>query len=122
MKSPEKTPDEGDARRDRRHFLLRRLHSLSGVVPVGVFLAVHLWANVRAVYGHPASDPSTRCPDAVGPERQPVGAAGDAHVCRHDVRRRCLIDASDGEVSAGRPGALDQRPRSVIRSLVGASR
>ena len=113
MKSPEKTPDEGDARRDRRHFLLRRLHSLSGVVPVGVF---------RAVYGHPASDPSTRCPDAVSPERQPVGAAGDAHVCRRDLRRRLLIDASDGELSAGSPGALVEGLRSVIRSLVGASR
>jgi len=112
MKSPEKTPDEGDARRDRRHFLLRRLHSLSGVVPVGVF---------RAVYDHPASELSTRCPDAVGPERQPVGAAGDAHVCRRDLRRR-LIDAPDGEVSAGRPGALVEGLRSVIRSLVGASR
>jgi succinate dehydrogenase/fumarate reductase cytochrome b subunit (b558 family) len=36
---------------DRRHFLLKRLHSLSGVVPVGAFLLEHLWTNARAVYG-----------------------------------------------------------------------
>lgn len=29
----------------RNHFLLRRLHSLTGVVPVGVFLCVHLTVN-----------------------------------------------------------------------------
>lgn len=43
-----------DARRDRRHFALRRLHSLSGVVPVGAFLVVHLWTNSKAMLG-PAS-------------------------------------------------------------------
>lgn len=29
----------------RNHFLLRRLHSLSGIVPVGVFLVIHLYTN-----------------------------------------------------------------------------
>ena len=38
----------------RRHFYLRRLHSLSGVVPVGLFLVEHLWTNARAVYGRDA--------------------------------------------------------------------
>lgn len=33
---------------DRRHFLLRRLHSLSGIVPVGAFLIEHLLTNSRA--------------------------------------------------------------------------
>lgn len=42
------------ARRQRRHFLLRRLHSLTGVAPVGVFLVTHLWTNARAVYGRDA--------------------------------------------------------------------
>lgn len=41
--------DDGSV--NRRHFLLRRLHSLSGVVPVGAFLVTHLWTNARAVYG-----------------------------------------------------------------------
>jgi succinate dehydrogenase/fumarate reductase cytochrome b subunit (b558 family) len=36
---------------DRRHFVLKRMHSLSGVVPVGAFLLEHLWTNARAVYG-----------------------------------------------------------------------
>lgn len=35
---------------DRNHFVLRRLHSLSGIVPVGVFLMVHLYTNSLAWY------------------------------------------------------------------------
>jgi succinate dehydrogenase / fumarate reductase, cytochrome b subunit len=35
----------------RRHFLLRRLHSLSGVLPLGLFLVDHLWTNAHALYG-----------------------------------------------------------------------
>lgn len=45
---------DADTRRNRRHFALRRLHSLSGVVPVGAFLVVHLWTNSKAMLG-PAS-------------------------------------------------------------------
>jgi succinate dehydrogenase / fumarate reductase, cytochrome b subunit len=37
------------SRRDLRHFLLRRLHSLSGVVPIGAFLILHLYSNYQAV-------------------------------------------------------------------------
>jgi len=36
---------------DNRHFLLRRLHSLLGVVPVGAFLVFHLWANSQSRLG-----------------------------------------------------------------------
>lgn len=36
----------------REHeFLLRRLHSLSGIVPVGFFLVEHLFTNSMAAYG-----------------------------------------------------------------------
>jgi succinate dehydrogenase / fumarate reductase, cytochrome b subunit len=53
---------ETDATRDgRRAFYLRRLHSLSGVVPVGVFLVFHLWTNAAALGGRSAYD------RAVGP-------------------------------------------------------
>ncbi len=31
--------------------LLRRLHSLAGVVPLGMFLVAHLWTSAHAVYG-----------------------------------------------------------------------
>jgi succinate dehydrogenase / fumarate reductase, cytochrome b subunit len=34
-----------------RHFWLRRLHSLSGIVPVGGFLAFHLYENYAATRG-----------------------------------------------------------------------
>jgi len=39
----------------RHHFLLRRLHSLSGVVPIGVFLIFHLITNASIVWGRMAN-------------------------------------------------------------------
>ncbi|MEW6249818.1 MAG: succinate dehydrogenase [Planctomycetota bacterium] len=36
---------------ERHHFLLRRLHSLTGIIPVGVFLMFHLLANSTAYRG-----------------------------------------------------------------------
>lgn len=36
---------------ERHHFLLRRLHSLTGVVPIGAFLAFHLLTNASIVWG-----------------------------------------------------------------------
>ncbi len=35
----------------RNHFLLRRLHSLTGIVPVGGFLLFHLYENSKALHG-----------------------------------------------------------------------
>lgn len=34
-----------------QHFLLRRLHSLTGIVPIGVFLIAHLTTNSSLVWG-----------------------------------------------------------------------
>ena len=36
---------------DKYHFLVRRLHSLSGIVPVGVFLCIHLSINASIIAG-----------------------------------------------------------------------
>lgn len=36
---------------DKNHHLLRRLHSLSGIVPIGVFLLAHLLTNSSIVWG-----------------------------------------------------------------------
>ena len=36
---------------ERHHFLFRRLHSLSGVIPIGVFLLFHLTTNSSIVWG-----------------------------------------------------------------------
>ena len=36
---------------DRHHFLLRRLHSLTGIVPIGVFLIAHLITNSSLAWG-----------------------------------------------------------------------
>ena len=33
------------------HFLLRRLHSLSGILPVGVFVIMHLFTNFQMIMG-----------------------------------------------------------------------
>lgn len=40
---------------DRHYFLLRRLHSLSGLVPIGVFLIAHLTTNSSLMWGKFAS-------------------------------------------------------------------
>jgi succinate dehydrogenase / fumarate reductase cytochrome b subunit len=36
---------------DNPHFLLRRLHSLFGLLPVGAFLIFHLWENSQSRFG-----------------------------------------------------------------------
>jgi succinate dehydrogenase / fumarate reductase cytochrome b subunit len=36
---------------ERHHFLMRRLHSLTGVAPIGVFLIAHLTTNSSIVWG-----------------------------------------------------------------------
>lgn len=33
------------------HFLLRRLHSLTGIVPIGIFVMFHLFTNMQIVFG-----------------------------------------------------------------------
>lgn len=35
----------------KHHFLLRRLHSLSGIMPVGVFVIFHLFTNMQIAFG-----------------------------------------------------------------------
>ncbi len=35
---------------ERHHFLLRRLHSLSGIVPVGLFVIFHLFTNAQMIW------------------------------------------------------------------------
>jgi len=44
----------------RNHFLLRRLHSLSGIVPVGGFLLFHLYENSKALQGAEAYNETIR--------------------------------------------------------------
>ncbi len=43
-----------------RHFWLRRLHSLSGILPIGGFLAFHLYENYQATRGPDAYNEMTR--------------------------------------------------------------
>ncbi len=42
--------------RSRASFVLRRAHSLAGVVPLGIFLVEHLWTNASALYGRASFD------------------------------------------------------------------
>ncbi len=57
---PEGTPTKVQPTRanfvQRHHFLLRRLHSLSGIVPVGGYLLFHFWENSSIFYGIAAYD------------------------------------------------------------------
>jgi succinate dehydrogenase / fumarate reductase cytochrome b subunit len=41
---------------DRTYFTLKRLHSLTGVVPVGLFLLEHMYTNARSLQGAEAFD------------------------------------------------------------------
>jgi succinate dehydrogenase / fumarate reductase cytochrome b subunit len=41
--------------RDRLHFTLRRLHSLSGIVPIGVYLLAHVFLENSFILGGPES-------------------------------------------------------------------
>ncbi|MBI4510988.1 MAG: succinate dehydrogenase [Deltaproteobacteria bacterium] len=43
-------PSRGLPARDLKHLLLRRLHSLTGVLPIGAFLVEHFYQNFKA-YG-----------------------------------------------------------------------
>lgn len=47
---------EATSQRPQRHFLLRRLHALTGVLPIGVFLVAHLFTNASALAGRRAFD------------------------------------------------------------------
>ena len=42
--------------KSHRPYLLRKLHSLTGVVPVGAFMCFHLWENARALQGQAQFD------------------------------------------------------------------
>lgn len=42
---------------DRHYFLLRRLHSLSGIAPIGLFLFPHLTTNSSIVWGEKLNSP-----------------------------------------------------------------
>lgn len=49
------SPIEPSAR-ERRAFVWMKLHSLTGVVPVGAFLVHHIWANAHALQGRAGYD------------------------------------------------------------------
>ncbi len=42
---------EPESLSERYHFLIRRLHSLSGIIPVGVFICIHLSVNATIIAG-----------------------------------------------------------------------
>jgi succinate dehydrogenase/fumarate reductase cytochrome b subunit (b558 family) len=46
--------EHAETRASRRAFVLKKLHSLSGVIPVGVFYIEHLWTNAKALQGEEA--------------------------------------------------------------------
>jgi succinate dehydrogenase/fumarate reductase cytochrome b subunit (b558 family) len=50
------TPTKPLFDKSHRPYLLRKLHSLSGVLPVGGFMCFHLWENARALQGQQQFD------------------------------------------------------------------
>ncbi len=61
---------------ERHHFLIRRLHSLSGLVPVGVFLCVHLSINASINAGGAEFQKQVDRIHALGPMLVPVEIVG----------------------------------------------
>jgi succinate dehydrogenase/fumarate reductase cytochrome b subunit (b558 family) len=58
--------------RERRAFLWAKLHSLTGIVPIGAFVVLHLYTNAQALRGQAAFDAavarSGRLPFLLGAE------------------------------------------------------
>jgi succinate dehydrogenase / fumarate reductase, cytochrome b subunit len=46
--------------RPETSYLLRKLHSLSGIIPIGAFLAEHFWSNSAALVSGPKYDETSR--------------------------------------------------------------
>jgi len=46
-------------------YFLRKLHSFSGVIPVGAFLAEHFWSNSTALVGVRQYDETSRTLQAI---------------------------------------------------------
>ena len=65
---------------EKQHFLLRRLHSLSGIVPIGVFLVAHLVTNSSLAWGRFA----LRGEGVKGPDDAGV-LEGGAQYFQHEV-------------------------------------
>lgn len=68
-----------DNHADRHYFLIRRLHSLSGLIPVGVFLVMHLATNASVLApGTPGAEfqKSVERIHALGPLLVPVEIVG----------------------------------------------
>ncbi len=60
---------------ETHHGLLRRLHSLTGIVPIGVFLIAHLITNSSIVWGGGALREAVEGSSAQGPTFQDRGVA-----------------------------------------------
>jgi succinate dehydrogenase/fumarate reductase cytochrome b subunit (b558 family) len=54
--SATESPTKPLLEKNHRAFLMRKLHSLSGIVPVGGFMCFHLWENARALQGQAQFD------------------------------------------------------------------
>ncbi len=67
---------------DRHYFLLRRLHSLTGIVPIGAFLFPHLTTNSSIVWGS-FLNPSHLDPEVL--ERMGVQANSGVETFQHEV-------------------------------------
>ncbi|MEK7732561.1 MAG: succinate dehydrogenase cytochrome b558 subunit [Planctomycetota bacterium] len=64
---------------DKYYFLIRRLHSLTGLVPVGVFLVIHLSINATVLAPGPAGSEFQRSVERIhslGPLLAPVEIVG----------------------------------------------
>ena len=61
---------------EKYHFWIRRLHSLSGVIPLGIFLILHLMTNASVVAGEQFFDANVARIHSLGPLLIPLEIVG----------------------------------------------
>jgi succinate dehydrogenase / fumarate reductase cytochrome b subunit len=91
------TPD-----RDRLHFVLRRLHSLSGIVPIGLYLVVHIFLENAFILGGP--EQWNRMAAAIGGLPLPMLLAAEVLVLWGPIAFHALyglVIAYTGDLSTG---------------------
>ena len=98
---------------DRHYHLIRRLHSLSGIVPIGLFLFPHLTTNSSIMWGKALNGAkfADRGIDAAG-----AGVATFQHEVEfiHGLpSRRCDIDECSLELSLSRPANASSSPTAA---------
>ena len=85
---------------DKRHFLLRKLHSLSGIVPIGGYLLFHLFENGQVLLGADRFEAGAAFIEGFGLMILPIEALLLGSILFHGLYG--LVIAADARPNVGR--------------------